>query len=68
MITELEAMTIVAGQLPEDGITYREFVTRACKLRGDSDYVIEATIRLAEQDGIMADDIVNIGENGTKLH
>ena len=68
MITELEAMTIVAKNLPDDGITYREFVTRSCKLRGDSDYVIEATIRLAEQDGIMADDIVMIGENGTKLH
>lgn len=67
MITELDAMTIVAKKLPQEGITYREFVTRACKLRGDSDYVIEATIRLAELDGIMADDIVKIGENGTKL-
>lgn len=68
MITELEAMTIVAKNLPDDGITYREFVTRACKLRGDSDDVIEATIRLAEQDGILADDIVKIGENGIKLN
>ena len=68
MITELEAMTIVAKNLPDDGITYREFVTRSCRLRGDSDGVIEATIRLAEQDGILADDIVKIGENGIKLH
>lgn len=67
MITELEAMTIVAKKLPVDGMTYREFVTQACKLRGDNDDVIEATIRLAEQDGIMADDIVKIGAAGTKL-
>ena len=67
MVTELDAMTVVAKRLPEEGVTFREFVTRACKLRGDTDDVIEATIRLAEDDGIMADDIVRIGANGTKL-
>jgi len=68
MITAMDAMTAVAKQLPEDGITFREFVTRAARLRGDSDEVIEATIRLAEQDGYQADDIVKIGSAGTRLN
>lgn len=67
MITALDAMTVVAKKLPNDGVTFREFVTRACELRGETDDVIEATIRLAEQDGIMADDIVKTGPAGTKL-
>ena len=68
MITALDAMTVVAGKLPDEGVTYREFITRAAHLRGDSDDVIEETIRLWEQDGGQADDIVKIGENGTKLN
>lgn len=67
MITALDAMTVVAKKLPDDGITYREFVTRACKLRGDPDGVIEATIKLAELDGIMEDDIVKPGQAWSKL-
>ena len=67
MVTALDAMTVVAKKLPDEGLTFREFVTRAAHLRGDGDEVIEATIRLAEQDGIMADDIVKIGPAGTKL-
>jgi hypothetical protein len=67
MITELDAMTVVAKQLPDEGITMREFVTRACKLRGDSKSVIEGFLILAEADGIMADDIVKIGPSGTRL-
>lgn len=67
MITALDAMTVVAKQLPEDGITFREFVTRAAKLSGDSDDVIEETIRCAELEGIMADDIVKMGTAGTRL-
>ena len=68
MIDALDAMTAVAKQLPEDGITFREFVTRAARLRGDSDDVIEATIRLWEQDGGEADDIVKIGSAGMRLN
>lgn len=67
MITVLDAMTVEAKKLPDEGSTFREFVTRTARLRGDSDAVIEETIRLAEQDGIMADDIVKMGEAGTKL-
>lgn len=67
MVSALDAMTVVAKRLPDEGLTFREFVTRTCKLRGDGDDVIEATILLAEQDGIMADDIVKIGAAGTKL-
>lgn len=67
MVTALDAMTVVAKKLPDEGITLREFVTRAARLRGDGDDVIEATIRLAEEDGFMADDIVKIGSAGTKL-
>ena len=67
MISVLDAMTVEAKKLPDEGLTFREFVTRTCKLRGDGDAVIEETIRLAEQDGIMADDIVKMGEAGTKL-
>lgn len=66
MIDVLDVMTAVAKQLPEDGITFCEFVTRAARLRGDSDEVIEATIRLWEQDGGEADDIVKIGAAGTR--
>lgn len=68
MIDALDAMTVVAKQLPEDGITFSEFVTRAARLRGDSDEVIEATIHLWEQDGGEADDIVKIGTAGTRLN
>ena len=68
MIDALDAMTVVAKQLPEDGITFREFVTRAARLRGDSDDVIEATIRLWEQDGGRDDDIVKIGSAGSRLN
>lgn len=68
MITAMDAMTAVAKQLPEDGITFREFVTRAARLHGDSDEVIEETIRLAELDGYRADDIVKIGSAGTRLN
>lgn len=68
MISALDAMTAVAKQLPEDGITFREFVTRAARLRGDSDEVIEETIRLGELDGYQADDIVKIGTAGTRLN
>lgn len=68
MIDAHDAMLAVAKQLPEEGITYREFVTRAAKLRGDSDEVIEAVILLAEDDGIMEDDIVKIGSAGTKMN
>ena len=68
MIDVLDAMTAVAKQLPEDGITFREFVTRAARLRGDSDEVVEDTIRLWEQDGGQADDIVKIGPSGTRLN
>lgn len=66
-ITEIDAMTVVAKTLPDEGVTFREFVTRVCEMRGDPPDVIEKTIRLAGQDGIMADDIVRIGKNGTKL-
>lgn len=68
MITALDSMTAIAKQLPDDGVTMMEFVTMACKLRGDPDSVIEATLRLAELDGIMADDIVQIGSAGTRMH
>ena len=68
MITALDAMTVVAGKLPDEGVTYREFITRAARLRGDSDDVIEATIRLWEQDGGEADDIVKMGSAGTRLN
>ena len=61
-------MTAIAKQLPDDGITFREFVTRSARLRGDSDDMIEETIQLAECDGIMADDIVRIGSAGTKIN
>ena len=67
MITVIDAMTVEAKKLPDEGLTFREFVTHTVRLRGDSDDVIEETIRLAEQDGIMADDIVKIGAAGTKL-
>lgn len=67
MITHKDAMTVVAKKLPDEGVTFREFVTQACKLRGDPDDVIEETLLLAEQDGILADDIVKIGPAGTRL-
>lgn len=68
MIDAKDAMTVVAKQLPETGITFREFVTRAARLRGDSDDVIEAIIRLWEEGGGQADDIVKIGSAGTRLN
>ena len=68
MISALDAITAVAKQLPEDGITFREFVTRAARLRGDHDDVIEETIRLWELDGGQADDIVKIGASGTRMN
>lgn len=67
MITGLDAITVVAKKLPEEGMTLREFFTRAARLRGDSDAVIEATIRLAEEDGFRADDIVKLGPAGTRM-
>jgi len=67
MAISIDAMTVVAKKLPDEGVTFREFVTRSARLRGDGDDVIEATIRLAEEDGIFADDIVRIGASGTKL-
>ena len=67
MITVLDSMTVVAKQLPEEGITMWEFVTRACRLRGDPDSVIEEFLKLAEADGFMADDIAKMGEAGTRL-
>ena len=69
MITVMDSIMAVAKQLPvNSGITLREFVTRAAKLRGDGDDVIEETIRLAELDGFKADDIVKIGPAGTRLN
>mgnify|MGYP001586030414 CR=1 FL=1 len=67
MITALDAMTVVAKQLPDEGITMREFVTRSCKLRGDHESVIEEFLKLAEDDGFAADDIIKIGPCGSKL-
>lgn len=72
MITELDALTAVAKQLPDEGITFREFVTRACRLHGGHEETIEETVeevlRLAEQDGIKPDTIVKMGKYGTKLN
>jgi hypothetical protein len=68
MIDALDAMTAVAKQLPDDGITFREFVTRAARLAGESDETIEGAIRLWELDGGEADDIVKIGPAGTRLN
>ena len=68
MIDVLDSMTVVAKQLPDDGITFREFVIRTARLRGDSDDVIEAAIRLWEQDGGHADDIVKIGSSEARLN
>lgn len=68
MISELDAMTAIAKQLPGEGITFREFVTRACALRGDPPETIEEVIRLAEEDGICADTIVQMGTSGTKMN
>lgn len=67
MITTLDAMLVVAKP-PDQGVTFREFITRSCELTGDGlADVIEETLRLGELDGIMADDIVQIGPAGTKL-
>ena len=60
MLTAMDAMMVVSKQIPDEGMTFREFVTRAARLRGDSDEVVEETIRLAELDGYQADDILNI--------
>ena len=68
MITVMDAMTAIAMQLPEEGLTFREFVTRAARMVGESDETIEETIRLWEQDGGEADDIVKIGTAGTRLN
>ena len=68
MVTAQDAMTVIAKQLPDDGITLREFLTRAARLRGDSDEVVEKTIALAEQEGFKADDIVRIGSAGTRMN
>jgi len=68
MISVLDAMTVTAKQLPDKGITFREYITRAAKLCGSTDEEIEAVLILAEGDGIMADDIVKIGPNGTKIN
>lgn len=67
-LSELDAMTAIAKQLPDAGITFREFVTRACRLRGDSDETIEDVLRRAEEDGIGADSIVQPGESRTKMN
>ena len=67
MITTLDAMLVVAKNLPDQGVTFREFITRSCELTGDGTDVIEETLRLGELDGIMADDIVQMGPAGTKL-
>lgn len=68
MISMLEAMRAVSKQLPNDGITLREFFTRAARLRGDPDEAIEEALRIAEADGFMADDIVKIGQAGTRMN
>ena len=68
MIDANDAIKVIAKQLPEEGISLREFFTRAARLRGDSNDVIEETIRLAELDGFRHDDIVKIGPSGTKLN
>lgn len=68
MITALDAATAVAKQLPEEGITFREFVTRAANLRGDPPEVIEEVIRLGEMDGYMADDIIKMGPAGRRMN
>jgi len=68
MMNELDAMTVTAKQLPEDGITFREYITRAGKLCVATDEEIEAVLSLAEDDGFMADDIVKIGPAGTKIN
>ena len=67
-LSELDAMTAVAKQLPDEGITFREFVTRACRLRGDPDETIEDVLRRAAEDGVEADSIVQPGESRTKMN
>lgn len=68
MIDVIDAMTVVAKKIPDEGITLREFFTLAAQLRGDFDKSIDEAIRLAELDGYMADDIVKIGPAGTRLN
>lgn len=68
IIDAIDAMTVVSKKLPDEGISLREFFTRAARLRGDSDDVIEEAIRLAELDGYRPDDIVKIGKSGTRLN
>lgn len=68
MLTELDAMTMVAKQLPDDGITFREFVTRACRLCGAPEETIDEVLRRAEQDGVKPNSIVKMGKSGTKLN
>lgn len=68
MISELDAMTAVAKQIPDEGITFREYITRAVRLCGGSDETIEEVLGCAEADGVMADDIVKIGERGSRMN
>ena len=68
VVSMLDAMTAVSAQLPDEGITLREFITRACRLCGEPHAVVEATILLAERDGFSADDIVKRGSNGVRTH
>lgn len=68
MITELDAMTAVAKQLPDEGLTFREFVTRAVNLQGGTQETIEEVIRLLELDGYMAEDIVKMGPAGRRMN
>lgn len=69
-ITVMDAMTAVAKQLPDDGITFREFITRSVRLQGhpEPEDVVEKVMKLAEEDGYLPDDIVTIGPAGTRIN
>lgn len=61
MISHLDALTLTAKKLPPEGVTYREFVTRAIRLRCDSDYVLEQVIKEWVDNGRSENDIIRPG-------
>ena len=61
MISHLDALTLVANKLPPEGVTYREFVTRAARLCGDSDDVVEQVIQEWVDNGGSENDIIRRG-------
>ena len=69
MISLHDAMTVVSKQLPDEGITFREFMDRTALLLGGLDPEVMVAIKeLVELEGISEGSIIKTGSLGTKLN